>query len=63
MDNGFFILILSIIISYISYSEIWASNYNQKLNFSGNTNRAFVSFEDELIKIYNNYLFLSSFSQ
>jgi len=60
---GFFILIISIVLSYISYSEIWASKYQQKLNFSGNTNRAFVSFEDELVKIYNNYLVLSNLSQ
>lgn len=60
---GFFILIISIILSYVSYSEIWASKYNQKLNFSGNTNRAFVSFEDELVKIYNSYLLLSNFSK
>jgi len=61
--SGFFILIISIVLSYISYSEIWASKYKNKLSFSGNTNRAFVSFEDELVKVYNNYLVLSNFSQ
>jgi len=61
--SGFFILMISIAVSYTSYSEIWASKYKQKLSFSGNTNRAFVAFEDELVKIYNNYLVLSNFSE
>lgn len=49
---GFAILIFSIIASYLSYSQIWASqNTLIQITFSGETNRALLSFEDELFNI------------
>nr|YP_007878136.1 c-type cytochrome biogenesis protein [Calliarthron tuberculosum]AGA63747.1 c-type cytochrome biogenesis protein [Calliarthron tuberculosum] len=57
---GFFILIISILLSYVSYSQIWANSSYGRFYLSGNTNRAFLSFEDEMMKIYNKYVFLMS---
>ena len=56
---GFLILIISIVVSYISYSQIWISKQDQLLSLSGTTNRAFVFFEREFIKIYKKYMYLS----
>lgn len=53
---GFFILMISILLSYISYSQIWANCVDGRLYFSGNTNRAFLSFENEMMKIYKRYI-------
>lgn len=48
---GFAILIISIIASYVSYSQIWVSQNTSQLIFSGNTNRALMSFEDEIFRL------------
>lgn len=53
---GFLILINSIWLSYVSYSQIWANYNKNQFYFSGNTNRAFLSFENEIMKIYNKYI-------
>ena len=53
---GFSLLMMSIILSYISYSQIWSNNDQEKFYFSGKTNRAILSFENEIIKIYKKYL-------
>ena len=53
---GFLILIVSIILSYMSYSQIWINKDNKKLHVSGKTNRAILSFEDEMIDIYKRYI-------
>ena len=45
---GFLLLILSIILSYFSYSQIWAIKDNKKLYISGRTNRAIYAFEQQL---------------
>ena len=44
---GFFFLMLSIIISYITYSQIWIIQKNKKIFLGGNTNRAMFEFELE----------------
>nr|ASO75881.1 c-type cytochrome biogenensis protein [Storeatula sp. CCMP1868] len=50
---GFLLLMFSIVISYISYSQIWAIKKDKKLYISGRTNRAIYSFEQYMIKTVN----------
>lgn len=52
--TGFLVLIISIVVSYVSYSQIWVSALD-KLYFAGKTNRAFLVFEDEMMEIYKQY--------
>lgn len=47
---GFFFLMLSTLISYITYSQIWIIYKNQKLFIGGTTNRALFDFELEFFK-------------
>jgi len=47
---GFFLLMLSTLISYITYSQIWIIQKNQKIFIGGNTNRAVFEFELEFFK-------------
>ena len=47
---GFFFLMLSTLISYITYSQIWIIQKNQKLFIGGTTNRAIFDFELEFFK-------------
>jgi cytochrome c biogenesis protein len=48
---GFFLLMLSTLISYITYSQIWIIQKNQKLFIGGTTNRALFDFELEFFKL------------
>jgi cytochrome c biogenesis protein len=48
--SGFFFLMLSTLISYITYSQIWIIQKNQKLFIGGTTNRAIFDFELEFFK-------------
>jgi cytochrome c biogenesis protein len=48
---GFFFLMLSTLISYITYSQIWIIQKSQKLFIGGTTNRAIFEFELEFFKI------------
>lgn len=48
---GFFFLMLSTLISYTTYSQIWLIQENQKLFIGGTTNRALFDFELEFFKI------------
>ena len=48
---GFLILIISILMSYTSYSQVWTSKSMEKIQFSGNTNRALLIFENEMVSI------------
>jgi cytochrome c biogenesis protein len=48
--SGFFFLMLSTLLSYISYSQIWMIQKNQKLFIGGTTNRALFNFELEFLK-------------
>lgn len=47
---GFFFLMLSTLISYITYSQIWVVQKNRKIFIGGNTNRAVFEFELEFFK-------------
>lgn len=47
---GFFFLMLSTLISYITYSQVWLIQKNNKLFIGGNTNRAVFEFELEFFK-------------
>ncbi len=50
---GFGLLMLGVIMSYVSHSQIWALQVGDRLFVGGKTNRAQVSFESELIEITN----------
>ena len=41
---GFFFLMLSTLISYITYSQIWIIQKNKSIYIGGNTNRAIFEF-------------------
>ena len=47
---GFFFLMISTLISYITYSQVWMIQKNQKLFIGGTTNRALFDFELEFLK-------------
>ena len=47
---GFFFLMLSTLISYITYSQIWIVQKNQQIFIGGTTNRAIFEFELEFFK-------------
>lgn len=49
--SGFFFLMISTLISYITYSQVWVLHKNHKLFIGGTTNRALFSFELEFLKI------------
>jgi cytochrome c biogenesis protein len=48
--SGFFFLMVSTLISYITYSQVWIIQKNQQLFVGGTTNRAFFDFELEFFK-------------
>ena len=47
---GFFFLMTSTLLSYITYSQIWIIQKDQKIFIGGNTNRAIFEFELEFFK-------------
>ena len=47
---GFFFLMFSTLISYITYSQIWMIKQNQQIFIGGTTNRAIFEFELEFFK-------------
>jgi len=51
--TGFFFLMLSTLISYTTYSQIWIIKKKNKLFIGGTTNRAVFDFELEFFKIIN----------
>nr|YP_009732224.1 c-type cytochrome biogenesis protein [Gracilaria spinulosa]QHS70671.1 c-type cytochrome biogenesis protein [Gracilaria spinulosa] len=53
--TGFLTLMMSIVISYTSYSQIWVNNIIQQIEIAGFTNRAILSFEEDLINIEEIY--------
>nr|AYR06550.1 c-type cytochrome biogenensis protein [Rhodogorgon sp.] len=57
---GFLILMISTLISYLSYSQIWANTTNRFISVGGTTNRASLVFENEISKIYSSYCMLVS---
>ena len=48
---GFFFLMISTLISYITYSQIWMVQKDQQIFIGGNTNRALFEFELEFLKL------------
>ena len=48
---GFLLLMISTLISYISYSQIWIVQENKKIFIGGNTTRAKFDFELEFLKL------------
>ena len=48
--SGAFFLMISTLISYITYSQVWMLKKNQQLFIGGNTNRALFEFEIEFLK-------------
>jgi len=48
--SGFFFLMISTLLSYVTYSQIWIIQKNQKLFIGGTTNRAIFDFELEFFK-------------
>ena len=49
--TGFLFLMLSTLISYITYSQIWIIQYKRKIFIGGNTTRATFDFEIEFFKL------------
>ena len=47
---GFFLLMISTLISYITYSQIWIVEKQKQLFIGGTTNRAIFDFELEFLK-------------
>nr|ARW64079.1 cytochrome c biogenesis protein ccs1 [Chondria sp. (in: red algae)] len=54
---GFFILILSTVLSYLSYSQVWFYESNFSFKLSALTNRAVLFFEGDIISINKSYNF------
>lgn len=49
--TGFFLLMVGVVMSYVSYSQVWALQDGDRFYFGGKTNRAQVAFERELLEI------------
>ncbi len=49
--TGFGLLMLGVVMSYFSHSQIWALQKGDRLYFGGKTNRAQVAFEQEVLDI------------
>lgn len=58
--TGFGLLMLGVVMSYFSHSQIWALQTGETLYIGGKTNRAQVAFEQEVLTILDQ---LSSFSK
>lgn len=52
--TGFFFLMVSTLISYITYSQLWIVKQNQKIFIGGSTTRAKFDFELEFLKLIKN---------
>ena len=48
---GFALLMIGVVMSYISFSELWALQKDDRFFFGGKTNRAQVAFEKEFLQI------------
>lgn len=57
--SGFLILIVSILLSYTSYSQVWSSAHDGVFYCAGETNRALVAFENEMAVMQKKYTYLS----
>ena len=52
---GFFFLMISTLMSYITYSQVWVFQKDQQVFIGGNTNRALFDFELEFLSLVKNY--------
>lgn len=59
---GFFALMLSTVLSYLSYSQVWFYKYFDLFQFLASTNRAALSFEENLVYINSLYCYLVVYS-
>ncbi len=59
---GFFIMILTTFLSYLSYSQIWIYSGTTFLTFLGSTNRASLLFEQDVILVNKTYFLFSCLS-
>ncbi|MGF1536045.1 MAG: cytochrome c biogenesis protein [Elainellaceae cyanobacterium] len=50
---GFGLLMVGVIMSYVSHSQVWALRQGDELYVGGRTNRAQVTFEREIIEIFD----------
>ena len=60
---GFFVLMLSTVLSYLSYSQIWFYKVSDLFQFLGSTNRAVFFFEENIFYInftYNSLIYCSN---
>lgn len=53
---GFFFLMVSTLLSYITYSQIWIIQKDRKIFIGGTTNRAIFDFELEFLNLLNKKL-------
>lgn len=51
---GFGLLMISVVMSYVSHSQVWALQEGDRLYLGGRTNRAQVTFEREILDILDN---------
>nr|YP_009314634.1 Cytochrome c biogenesis protein ccs1 [Neoizziella asiatica]SCW23089.1 Cytochrome c biogenesis protein ccs1 [Neoizziella asiatica] len=49
--TSFGILMISILVSYFSFSQIWISHQNNQVTIGGKTNRAYLNFEEDIMCI------------
>lgn len=47
--TGFALLMLSVLMSYVSHAQVWALQVGNRLYIGGKTNRAIVTFEQEML--------------
>lgn len=59
---GFFIMMVTTFLSYLSYSQIWIYYGTSCLNFLGSTNRASLLFEQDIILVNRTYIAFSNLS-
>ena len=50
--GGFALLMLGVVMSYISHSQVWVLQKEENLYVGGKTNRAQVAFEGEMVEIF-----------
>ena len=52
--TGFALLMIGVVMSYFSHSQIWALEQDESFYFGAKTNRAQVSFEREMLEVIDN---------
>nr|YP_009396331.1 cytochrome c biogenesis protein ccs1 [Polysiphonia scopulorum]ARW65517.1 cytochrome c biogenesis protein ccs1 [Polysiphonia scopulorum] len=57
---GFFIMMVSTLTSYISYSQVWISTNFSGIKFSGCTNRAVLFFDTDIKSLHKIYAYYST---